>query len=317
MRYVVIFLSLLCVAAIGHDVWTQHQLNAVNATVSAQLQEANLEIGRAHTMYGDAQKKIAELTSAQQADITNRHGKVTEFGQAAADLNTKGEGSVSSVPILNPNKDVRVLALDLEPGAVYQAVSRTDLQMVEAVPFEWKDFRLDIKGTVIPGTAHIETNVSYTLHMKIGATMAEVRLPDGTLTHYITLFEVGADGKTEDVMQLDKYEVIVTDQRVEQFYWWAPHMDVGLDAGLSEGKKLNYGGSVGFSAMGYGLTKNDLRWRFLRVGLNLSDRLGLEFTPFQYNVAEHLPLLSNLWLGPTLWRDSNNYTVGAFLGVQL
>ena len=85
----------------------------------------------------------------------------------------------------------------------------------------------------------------------------------------------------------------------EQFYLWAPHLN--LNADLYGGSDLNVGAAAGLSlsVMGYGRTKNDLTWQFIDFGLSTNgDDTYLKFTPFKYNIGRNLPLIENSFLGP-------------------
>jgi hypothetical protein len=76
----------------------------------------------------------------------------------------------------------------------------------------------------------------------------------------------------------------------------APHLNAGLFAGYSEGGI--YGGRVGISGWGYGLTKNDLDYKIGELGVNFSrDYIDLSVVPIQYRIGNELPLVEDMYLG--------------------
>lgn len=87
------------------------------------------------------------------------------------------------------------------------------------------------------------------------------------------------------------------------FFLWAPHVDFGFNAGATLNGSGVYGVDVGFSTMAYGRTKNDNTWRFVRGSFGLRDRFSdpqFTLSPVGYNIGEPLPILSDVWLYPTV-----------------
>jgi hypothetical protein len=100
-------------------------------------------------------------------------------------------------------------------------------------------------------------------------------------------------------------------------YWWAPHLNLNLDWGFSSDLENNIGGGISFSTSGYGRTKNDLVWRFFDFGLGTTgEEFYGKFTPFAYNIGEHVPLISNTYLGPFIgYSTDGEAQVGVGLSV--
>jgi len=58
-----------------------------------------------------------------------------------------------------------------------------------------------------------------------------------------------------------------------------------------------------------------LTWRFLDLGLSTTgEEIYGKFTPFAYNIGEHIPLISNTYLGPFIGYSTDGDTI---LGVGL
>ncbi len=129
---------------------------------------------------------------------------------------------------------------------------------------------------------------------------------------YINLYELDADGKRLPKATVEKFNVFKKAPQLDQFYWWAPHLDI---AG-SVNHERALGGEMAVSFMGYGKTTNDLSWRFLRGGAVYSSDIGAVLCPVSYNVGEPLPLLSNVWLSPC-YQYLNDHGVSLSVGAQL
>lgn len=81
---------------------------------------------------------------------------------------------------------------------------------------------------------------------------------------------------------------------------WAPHINGGFSAGAgASGAFLRP--TVDFSFAGFGVTKNDLDWKFLHLGVDIDTDLkdpGFHIMPFSYRFWP--TVLSNSYLGPAL-----------------
>ena len=56
---------------------------------------------------------------------------------------------------------------------------------------------------------------------------------------------------------------------------------------------------LGVSFLGYGKTKDDLNWRFIKAIVSPSEEaVGVGACPLSYNVGKNLPLFSNIWISP-------------------
>jgi len=91
-------------------------------------------------------------------------------------------------------------------------------------------------------------------------------------------------------------------------YKWLPKYNLGL----SINEHVSYGAAV--SLAGIGTTQNDLKWKFLSLGLqyNKVDKVEFTLTPVLYRAFKALP---NTYLGPTIEFGQNGMQFG--LGLQL
>lgn len=301
MKYLVYVLGILCLGLLVHDLWSNRKANAENSALNEQLMQANLAIGKAETKFGDTKQFIKSLDKEVQQDIKKADGQVSKFGSGIATLSTTTKiESVGTIELVPEKTFYESPDLGIKTGLIYQATSPSSFSEIKRIPFRFDDNRLHIDAWAygVEGQTDIQYGGSYELKLKIEAVMSEVRLPNGEVNNYLSLYEIDEKDERINKFTIEKLAFVVEDQRKAHFFWWAPHLDVGADLGFSLAKSFVYGGTVGVSVFGYGLTKDDLSWRFLRVGFNVASSLGLDVVPLQYNVAKHIPLLSNMWLGP-------------------
>jgi len=104
---------------------------------------------------------------------------------------------------------------------------------------------------------------------------------------------------------IDRAEVKwVSISQAKAFYWFLPKLDIGMEAGFKGLEKPGWGFSIGTSLMGYGLTEDDLEWRFLRLSAGaVGDKATLGLAPVNWNMGKHLPLVSDLWLYGGMMRE--------------
>lgn len=131
---------------------------------------------------------------------------------------------------------------------------------------------------------------------------------DENQRHYVyNKFFVVVDGKPYDV-EIDKAEM-VEELPDPSFQWWNPRLFVGTDSGVnlsSMNGELTPNINVGI--MSYGMYKNQPDFSFLQVGVGygaISRRAQLIVTPAVYNVGKHLPLMNNMYVGPSAHISSN------------
>ena len=101
-----------------------------------------------------------------------------------------------------------------------------------------------------------------------------------------------------------------------QFFFWAPHLNGGLNAGVESGG-FYVRPSISFSVAGYGKTKNDLKWKFIQPGIAFDSDFrffDLNIMPFSYRLFDSV--ITNTYVGPGVgWSERGmNYFLGLSLG---
>jgi hypothetical protein len=309
-----VFGVLLATALIfgGQTLYTKWQLQDAHDTLNEQLMEANLELGKAKTEFGNAQKHVSELQNELQSALKKNNELLTAYGELEAkyEIIAGGSGSDTIEPgeLLEPGDKYK-------PGMWYIADSEIQLSEMKELKINYGDFRIDILTTTGPERW---TTTDYRLHMKFTGQFVQSTTRTGAINYYFSLWEIDDEGNRVGELGLESFDVVVQKPKQKSMFWWAPHLDLGVFLGMNDKVSLFSGASIGFTTSGYGLTKNDLTWKFVRLGADFSsDTIGLSFSPAQYNLGEVLPLISNLFIGPYISAASNgtkglglNLTVG-------
>lgn len=100
-----------------------------------------------------------------------------------------------------------------------------------------------------------------------------------------------------------------------RFYWWAPHLNAGINFGVESGGFFSRP-TIGASFLGYGASKNDLKWKFLNAGIGFDTKFSqfdLNLMPFLYRPFD--AFITNTYVGPGISISSRG--TGYFLGLSL
>lgn len=105
------------------------------------------------------------------------------------------------------------------------------------------------------------------------------------------------------VAKIDPTEPVILEKKIQ---WWAPNLNGGFNIGLDVKPAL------GLSIAGYGVSDNDLDWKFLHFGMDYTseDGLGLHLIPVLYRPFPKV--LRNTYFGPGIGSDQS-----LFLGVNI
>jgi hypothetical protein len=296
-------------ALLGSGIWCGlkiRDLNQKTTQLNEQLMQADLEAGRAHAQFGQAKGKISLLEKQLQDEIEARKESATKYGELLALYGAQGGGS--SDPIIPPNIGAPIV-LDkptFNPGKLY--IAQTELTVVSFdVPmvFGIKDDRIDISTSILTKQKdnylfYPVAEFKYNLHLKIMAQLVETTTESGVVNNYVNIFEVDKDGSKVGKFELSSYEVVVEDQRKAKLHLWNPKLDIGMVIGYNKG--IVYGGNFGISLASFGLTKMDLTWRFVNLGMatSVGSKFYLSISPVQYNLSRTLGfgILTNIWISP-------------------
>lgn len=106
------------------------------------------------------------------------------------------------------------------------------------------------------------------------------------------------------------YDVKIAQAKTEQEYpeakwsWFNPRLYVGVDGGVNVSSvKGEFTPDVNVSFMSYGRYKTQPDFSILGAGVGygaVSKKVQLVITPVTYNVGQHIPLMNNTYIGPSL-----------------
>jgi hypothetical protein len=103
--------------------------------------------------------------------------------------------------------------------------------------------------------------------------------------------------------------------------WWDPHIEIGIFNGMTIDDGVAYlgGAELGLSIMSYGKTSHNNILRFPVLGLGVSTGVApyLSFTPIQYNLGKQIPLIDDLWIGPSVVYNFKRWSIGISIGTTL
>lgn len=288
-----------------------------NAEMEAQRQKLELEINqwRAETSVvtaNDAKWK-EEMTKLDQKRyealmqlIKDNSEKIQNVGEINSKMNEKLSIELKKMS----EHSFRAGTGDLEEQyfqKIYAKEKDADGNEVK-IPIGWAMFYPNK-----PDNEKWKTGI-YPIEYKTKVVQTEQK--DGQWNTYVeTWAENNKDKESvgkELPLKIELAEFTQLKKKDKEFFWWAPHLNLNLDFGLGTDIDANVGGGLSFSTSGYGRTENDLTWRFIDFGLSTNgDDVWGKFTPFAYNIGEHIPFVSNTFLGPFVGYEFND---GSWIG---
>jgi hypothetical protein len=291
--------ALVVFALVGLSIYQWRAAKTAKTLVTLQnkeLMQSKLEIGRANTKL--MKEKNIRKTALERIDkqwkeeIKKREALIVLYAELDALYQAeKKKGKTITRIVYRDHPTV----MDLPKGEIF--VKDKDGKHKEITSLQWgyKDFRITIKGDAIRKT------LSYKLHQKFRGQLIESKLPTGGRNHYFKLYELDTEEKKVGEIKLSKFEVLRSEDLPEKMFWWNPKLDLHIGFGINHKVQFSWIGDIGLSLSAYGQTKNDLRWRFFRVGVGTNGQdFSLSFTPILYNIGKNLPLVSNIYITPSL-----------------
>lgn len=122
-----------------------------------------------------------------------------------------------------------------------------------------------------------------------------------------------------------QYTLPITESKMVQQYPTAkfsfnPKLYLGAEVGaILNDPKFDNTYNLSMSLFSYGKSKVLPTWTFVNLGLGYSistENPMLMVAPVNYNIAEHLPLVTNLYIGPSLSIDKDR-NVGLYFGIRV
>lgn len=136
--------------------------------------------------------------------------------------------------------------------------------------------------------------------------------------YYYNKFVIKIDGKN--------YIVPIQSTITQQVYpeakwsWWNPRLFMGVDSGVNINQMVGeFAPNISIGLMSYGRYKIQPDFSILALGVGYgvaSDKLQLVITPFTYNVGKHIPLMNNMYLGPSV-NIGTNEDISFMIGIRV
>lgn len=138
--------------------------------------------------------------------------------------------------------------------------------------------------------------------------------------YFYSKFSVKVDGKDYDIT-VDQAETkqVYPDSK---FSFWNPRLYLGAAAGVNLGDmRPDANVNLQLTIMSLGRYRSQPDFTFLGLGAayQFNEKVpAFIISPFSYNIGKHLPLMNNVYLGPSLVLDTNrNFSVMAGITVGL
>lgn len=316
MKWFLVAMALVALALGFNLVVEKYKAKEAISKLNEELMKANLDLGKAHTAFGNANEYIGELESKLQDELKAKNETLSMYGELLAKYKAKGKGTVKYETVIETVEVPVEVAMEFNRHHFYWAETTKVMQDLGPVfgPSYYRDHRVSLSCMGLTEDDGVVVGHAYQLNLKLQGQLAQTTTESGAVNHYLTLWEIDDNGKRVGKFKLDKFEVTVEDVRKSDYIWWAPHVDVGLVGTYVD---PYVAGVVGFSTSGFGKTANDLDLRFPHIGLTLSDPFMVSISPFLWNLGGPLPLVSNLWAGPSIILRKGGNLIGLTLNVVL
>jgi len=173
-----------------------------------------------------------------------------------------------------------------------------------AAEYVYSDFRIDITGRPL------EQKIVYDLHQQFEIVEVQGKNEEGQTVFLTQVFELNGESRVEE-LKISKRSAASLDESDRKFRWWNPHLELGIQGQVLG--DVDIGPQLTFSALSYGRSKVENDLRFLSLGASvLNDSIAPTLIPIEVNVSRNLPLVTDIWLGPSV-----NYDKGIGLGISL
>jgi len=298
LKYIPWIVLILAVGGLAFYQWrAADDARALLYAQNSELMKANLDLGRAQTKIVDQATlhtvAMADIDQKWKAEIKKRNALITLYAQLEARYTAEKKKVKVTTKIIYRDKPGETI--DLPKNKLYVRQEDGSYKEITSMAWNYKDFRITISGDAIQQT------LSYKLHQRFRVQLVETKLPTGARNHYANLFELDDKGKVVAKLQLAQFNVLRAQELESHMMWWNPKLDLGVGFGMSHKLDFTWCAELGLSVSAYGKTPNDLSWRFFRLGTGITGNgFSLTFSPAQFNLGQHLPLISNMWLTPAI-----------------
>lgn len=137
-------------------------------------------------------------------------------------------------------------------------------------------------------------------------------------SYFYNKVTVQVDGKSYDLPI--KQATTKEEYPEAKWSWWNPRLFIGVDGGSGVNPVVaEFTPSADVGVFSYGRFKNQPDFSVFQVGAGvgmISKKPQLIVTPVTYNVGKHIPLMNNMYVGPSLHFGTDG-NVGVMLGIRV
>lgn len=137
-------------------------------------------------------------------------------------------------------------------------------------------------------------------------------------TYFYNKVSVSVDGQNYDLPI--KQAITKQEYPEAKWNWWNPRLFLGIDAGISlNSLSPQVIPNLTLGVFSYGKYNNQPDFSALQVGAGIStisQKLQLVVTPISYNIGNHLPLIKNTYIAPSLHIDTDK-NISTLLGIKV
>lgn len=302
-----------------------YRLSLDNKQLIKQQMKSQLDIGKAETNYGNAQKQLKQVNEEVQNWIKENDARATDVGILKGKLNAIMNGQGERIQI------VKVPETTIIKGADGEICKLSQINNVDSVSSLGKYVWLDLDGDGQPDTKtnklilpykdyriDIEVDAlqnifNYSLHQNFKGEFVKAITKAGGTVHFIRLNEIDDKGNKIGEIKITDFKVVTEnpDKVSKKFFAWNPQIDFGINTNLSNTLKSSVSGEIGLSTSSYGQTKDDNDWRFIRLSIGKSgDKYTGNFSPACWNGGKVIPVVKDLLLCPTIGYTNSQTVYG-------
>lgn len=310
--------GILVMVALAFIVYTQHQISTRQLAIETQLvKQKDLidNITRSQNEYAsrsDIEKFIKDNSvnlKAIQDDLSKLEASLTSVnivtvhssGQVNNNVPSTGTGTTNPDPVSTPDP--------------FGYLSKTQLLSLSE-KFNNTSVPIGTVGFSAWQPAPWSLNIAPRTYKVVNV----IGTDENQRMYVYNKFIVQVNDKSYDL----KIDTAETKQEFPEAKWsfWNPRLFLGVDGGINlqkvEGEVTP---NIGVGIMSYGKYKNQPDFSVLQIGVGygaVSKSLQFNIMPVAYNVGKHLPLMNNVYMGPSMHIDTvGNVSVMAGIRVGL
>lgn len=152
-----------------------------------------------------------------------------------------------------------------------------------------------------------------TFQLNTQTTVVESENKDGSYNRYVEI-ELRDKNDNEIPVTVNAIKWEKNPIKTNSFSFWNPR--IALDINFS--KSLDFGLDMSF--MSYGKTDRDMIWRFIEFGVLTNsemDDIAFSIQPLSWNIGEVLPIIENLFVGPSFTYGIKNNEMKYGFGISI